>query len=152
MIEVGSKCPLCGKRPKISAIRFPSGNITLPCSCIIDQNSIAVIETWEYAVIFFQKINAVPIKVRESHKNYIGDILQLKKEDAIMQVTYKGFTGELKKLERIDCVFVCVDGMTKPSTLYVLEIYDPEKKATVHFGNVNLADVKFSGGEVSFNG
>lgn len=67
-----------------------------------------------------------------------------------MKATYNGFTGELKKLERIDCVLVCVDGMTKPPTLYVLEIYDTEKKATVHFENVNLADVKFSGGEVSF--
>lgn len=69
-----------------------------------------------------------------------------------MKATYNGFTGELKKLERIDCVFVCVDGMTKPHTLYVLEIYDTEKKATVHFENVNLADVKLSGCEVSFNG
>lgn len=56
-----------------------------------------------------------------------------------MQVSYNGFTGELVKLERhtVYCY-------------YDLSIYDSEKQVTHSFTGVNLEDVKFLGGEVSF--
>lgn len=63
-----------------------------------------------------------------------------------MQVSYKGFTGELVKLER------------KPNTktyheyIYDLSIYDSEKQVTHSFTSVKLEDVKFSGGVMTFGG
>lgn len=68
----------------------------------------------------------------------------IKKEDT-MQVTYNGFTGELVKLER------------KPQPMferyfYDLSIYDSEKQVTHSFAGVKLEDVKFLGGEVTFDG
>ena len=63
-----------------------------------------------------------------------------KKGVETVKVTYKGFTGELGKLERThygDC-------------RYSLSIYDSEKNVTHSFTGVNLEDVKFLGGLVSF--
>lgn len=59
-----------------------------------------------------------------------------------MQVTYNGFTGELVNLEKTFC---------KPQS-YDLSIYDSEKQDTISFTGVNLEDVKFSGGAVTFGG
>ncbi|NCE63725.1 hypothetical protein D1159_03810 [Pseudoflavonifractor sp. 524-17] len=63
-----------------------------------------------------------------------------------MQVIYNGFTGELVKLERKD-FRSCGCGIT-----YMLEIYDSEKQVTHSFTGVNLEDVKFLGGAVTFGG
>ena len=65
-----------------------------------------------------------------------------KKEDATMQVTYDGFTGELVKLEKTFC---------RPQS-YNLAIYDSEKQATISFTGVKLEDVKFLSGAVTFGG
>lgn len=64
-----------------------------------------------------------------------------------MKATYNGMTGELVKLEAI-----YLSHSKDLSNAYNLSIYDREKKCEHSFYNVNLADVKFSGGEVSFIG
>lgn len=74
------------------------------------------------------------------------------KEETEMKVTYNGMTGDLMELIRNPIRGMTLDGRVVGGITYDLTIYDHEKKATVHFENVNLADVKFSGGEVSFNG
>lgn len=68
-----------------------------------------------------------------------------------MQVTYKGFTGELDSLVRTT---VTVDGSYSvcPKTLYDLSIYDSEKQVTHSFTGVNLEDVKFLGGTAIMSG
>lgn len=65
-----------------------------------------------------------------------------------MQVSYKGFAGELDKLTRSD--FYPRNDPCK--MLYDLSIYDSEKKVTYSFTGVKLEDVKFLGGAVSFGG
>lgn len=72
-MEVGSKCPICGKRPKIDAIKFPAGVLELPCTCMFRKDVSVVIENWEYEV-----------------KRYQGKIKE--------KVSYNGFTGELVSL------------------------------------------------------
>lgn len=62
-----------------------------------------------------------------------------------MTATYNGITGELVRLER---KWNPMHGIY----LYDLDIYDKEKQATISFQNVKLTDVKFSGGEVRFDG
>lgn len=57
-----------------------------------------------------------------------------------MQVSYNGFTGELVKLEKSFC----------NTKAYDLSIYDSEKQVAHSFTGVNLEDVKFLGGAVSF--
>lgn len=64
-----------------------------------------------------------------------------------MQVTYDGFTGELKKLERED---LSAFGMR--DSVYDLSIYDSEKRVTHSFTSVKMEDVKFLCGVVSFGG
>ena len=61
-------------------------------------------------------------------------------EDCKMKVSYKGFTGDLLKLE-----------LEKSYTgKYTLELLDEEKSAKISFSGVSLNDVKFLGGEVTF--
>ena len=62
-----------------------------------------------------------------------------------MQVTYKGFTGELVKLERED-----LRAFGVKDRIYNLSIYDSEHRVTHSFAGVKLEDVKFLSGEVSF--
>lgn len=63
-----------------------------------------------------------------------------------MKVTYNGFTGLLMKL----------DGEhSRNSTFgrfFDLTIFDMEKNVTYYFACVDIADVKFMGGAVSFGG
>jgi len=81
--------------------------------------------------------------LKEVAKKDMEHILQYvekpKKEEPAMQVSYNGFTGELMKLARYERL-----------NKYDLSIYDGEKKVTHSFTNVDLSDVKFSGGAVSF--
>lgn len=72
------------------------------------------------------------------------------KEATTMKATYNGMTGDLMELVRNPIRGMTLGGRVVGGITYDLTIYDPEKKATVHFENVNLSDVKFSGGEVSF--
>lgn len=61
-------------------------------------------------------------------------------EERKMKVSYKGFTGDLLKLE-----------LEKSYTgKYTLELWDEEKAAKISFSGVSLNDVKFLGGEVTF--
>ena len=60
-----------------------------------------------------------------------------------MYVTYKGFTGELFKLEKD------FDHL-RNGVVYNLDIRDHEKEVTHSFDKVRLSDVKFLGGVVSF--
>ena len=62
------------------------------------------------------------------------------REERKMKVSYKGFTGDLLKLE-----------LEKSYTgKYTLELWDEEKAAKISFSCVSLNDVKFLGGEVTF--
>lgn len=66
-----------------------------------------------------------------------------------MQVSYKGFIGQLVKMER------CRNEFFNPhveKTIYDLSVYDSEKQVTHSFTGVKLEDVKFLGGAVSFVG
>lgn len=75
------------------------------------------------------------------------------KDATTMQVTYNGFTGELVKIERVSRDRVDVPIGEKSSRIpFDLSIYDSEKNVTHSFTGVKLEDVKFLGGEVSFNG
>ena len=69
-----------------------------------------------------------------------------KKEDAAMQVTYNGFTGELVKLEQKKI------GIADEISVYDLSIYDEEKNVIHSFTGVKLEDVKFLSGAVTFGG
>lgn len=64
----------------------------------------------------------------------------IKQGELTVKVSYNGFTGELVKLERAFC----------NRGFYELSIWDAEKKVTHSFSGVNLKDVKFLGGSVSF--
>lgn len=65
-------------------------------------------------------------------------------EECSMKVSYNGFTGELVKLERDFNIINC--------RKYILVIRDGEKAANISFDRVNIEDVKFIGGSVSFGG
>ena len=72
-----------------------------------------------------------------------------------MQVTYNGFTGELVKMEKKETdkyTLSPYDTERHPVFAYDLSIYDSEKQVTHSFTGVNLEDVKFMGGAVSFDG
>lgn len=72
-----------------------------------------------------------------------------KQEVTTMEVTYHGFTGELEKLEKKKVINQCPP-FDKP--LYDLSIYDSVKQVTHYFSSINLTDVKFLCGEVTFGG
>lgn len=65
-----------------------------------------------------------------------------------MQVTYKGFTGELVKLERTREYENHGYGNVY-SPLYSISIYDRENKVTYSFNDVKKEDLKFQGVEVT---
>lgn len=69
-----------------------------------------------------------------------------KMEGTAMQATYKGFTGEIVKLERHTIAF-CTEHY-----VYDLSIYDCVKRVTHSFTGVNLEDVKFLGGTAIMSG
>lgn len=79
-------------------------------------------------------------------------------EECKMKVSYKGFTGELLKLEAekaSDVNFVFCDWQLPVKHAgytgkYTLELWDEEKAAKISFSGVSLKDVKFLGGEVTF--
>lgn len=79
----------------------------------------------------------------------INEAMQDKQEEPTMKVSYNGFTGELVKMERKTPLGVYV--YTDYHIEYDLSIYDHEKKVTHSFTNVNLKDVKFLSGSVSFD-
>ena len=78
--------------------------------------------------------------------------------DSKMKVSYKGFTGELLKLEAekvSDINFIFCDGPLPVKHAghtgkYTRELWDEEKAAKISFSDVYMKDVKFLGGEVTF--
>lgn len=82
---------------------------------------------------------------------------QDEKENKTMKVSYKGFTGELVKLERkirsgiYDSASSCASS-SAPVIYYCydISIYDAEKKVTHSFEKVNKEDITFLNGKVSF--
>lgn len=74
------------------------------------------------------------------------DYQEKKKEETNMQITYKGYSGELVKLEKTKCPPL------NGAHIYDISIYDGENMCTHSFTNIKLEDVKFIGGVVSFNG
>lgn len=97
---------------------------------------------------FYSKMVTEPHRLRQPHKEYGGAIYRTKQEEPTMKVSYNGFTGELVKLERKTTLGVYVH--TDYHIEYDLSIYDHEKKVTHSFTNVNMKDVEFLGGSVSF--
>lgn len=75
-----------------------------------------------------------------------------------MQVIYKGFTGELVKLERSTSgKFKFPVGLTETENIefewfYDLSIYDSKNQVTHSFTGVKMEDMKFLGGAVTFGG
>ena len=72
-------------------------------------------------------------------------------EHHMIQVSYKGFTGELVKLEKTRDP--AKEVFLVPSVVgesYSISIYDPETKATHSFADVFPQDVKFLGGATVF--
>jgi hypothetical protein len=73
-----------------------------------------------------------------------------KKEATTMQVTYNGFTGELVKLER---TFTTYPHVAEFATYdLVISVLQNGVCAKVSFTGVKLEDMKFLGGEVTFDG
>ena len=69
----------------------------------------------------------------------------------MIQVSYKGFTGELVKLEKTRDL--AKEGFLVPNAVgvsYSISFYDPETKATHSFADVFPQDVKFLGGATVF--
>lgn len=67
-------------------------------------------------------------------------------EKPTMKVSYNGFTGLLLKLEAKISELRMISGAAP----YSLDIWDEDKHVTYSFNGVNLADIKFLGGAVSF--
>lgn len=86
----------------------------------------------------------------KKYRKIFLDALNEKKEAPTMQVEYNGFTGELVKLERKENRYAALPGIGIQR--YNLSIYDAEKRVTHSFDGVNLEDIKFLGGAVSFGG
>lgn len=79
----------------------------------------------------------------------------IKKEAPTMQVTYKGFTGDLVKLEKKETglyILSPFDTEKQPVFRYDLNLYDSEKQITYSFTGVKLENVKFLVGAVTFGG
>ena len=76
-------------------------------------------------------------------------IKEVKKEEIALKVSYKEFEGELVKLEQKKGVF---NGAVLLKYAYDISIFDAERKVTYSFTNVELEDLKFLGGAVSFGG
>lgn len=83
------------------------------------------------------------VKMKEEQRKSLSKMIDVKKGATTMRVSYNGFTGELVKLEK---KFDPYGG----GTVYDLSIYDSEKQVTHSFTGVQLEDVKFLGGVVSF--
>ncbi len=77
-----------------------------------------------------------------------GAISENKKEENTMKVSYKGVTGELVRLERVD-MSSCICATAQPYK-WEMDIWDNEKRCKVSFPGVSLKDVRFLGGEVSY--
>ena len=74
--------------------------------------------------------------------------LQKNKEENTMKVSYKGVTGGMVRLERIEVP--CNAYSAAHPYKWELDIWDNEKDCKVSFSNVSLKDVKFLGGEVTY--
>ena len=104
-------CPVCGRTSKSFSVCHKIGSCY---ECSNRKEMEEIIESWNKSV-----------SEREERK---------------MKVSYKGFTGDLLKLE-----------LEKSYTgKYTLELWDEEKAAKISFSGVSLKDVKFLGGEVTF--
>ena len=75
-----------------------------------------------------------------------GDHQEMKKEETTMRITYKGYTGELVKLEQKKI------GIADEISVYDLSIHDEEKNVIHSFTGVKLDDVNFLSRAVSFGG
>lgn len=139
------KCEICGFTEKVDKF--------YACGCNEKSESAFLCQFCR------EKIQRIPyalpsIPIGWTFAQYISWILhgteklannRKEKEDTTMQVTYNGFTGELVKLEKIN-----LPPDIKPA--YNLPIFCNEKKVIHSFSCINLEDVKFLGGAVSFGG
>ena len=88
----------------------------------------------------------------EKYRRIIIDELN-KKEAPSMQVSYKGFTGELVKLERketFDPSVYLTGRFEEKISVYDISIYESEKQVTHSFIDAKMEDVKFIGWNISF--
>ena len=122
-------CPVCGRTSKPFSVCHKIGSYY---ECSSRKEMEEVIESWNKAV-------------SES-------------EERKMKVSYKGFTGDLIKIEAeksSDYNFIFCDGPLPIKHAgytgkYTLELCDEEKAAKISFSGVSLNDVKFLGCEVTF--
>ena len=122
-------CPVCGMTSKSFSVRHKIGSYY---ECSNRKELEEVIESWNKSV-------------SES-------------EERKMKVFYKGFAGNLLKLEAEKAsdgnFFFCEGSLTVKHAgntwKYTLELWDEEKAAKISFSGVSLKDVKFLGGEVTF--
>lgn len=122
-------CPVCGRTSKSFSVCHKIGSYY---ECSNRKEMEQVIEYWNKDV--------------------------LESEERKMKVSYKGFTGDLIKLEAeksSDVNFIFCDGPLPVkhdgyTGKYTLELWDEEKSAKISFPGVSLKDVKFLGGEVTF--
>lgn len=84
----------------------------------------------------------------ESPVEYLQKLINERlKEANTMKVSYKGITGELIRLERIDVPCSCT---TAQPYKWELDIWDNARNCKVSFPSASKKDIKFLGGEVTY--
>lgn len=78
---------------------------------------------------------------------FSGWIRNKESEECSMKVSYNGFTGTLVKLEYSNSELGLVHGVIS----YNLDIFDSDKNATHSFRNIDIRELRFLNGTMSFN-
>lgn len=148
-----SKCPFCGEETLSFGIRgelaercgarYWEDFYTYKCQACGVEWEVNV-ETGKRDITQSPGMRALKRLVESKDTDFSPCKYDAKKETTTMQVSYNGFTGELAKLERKPDMKMC------HGYIYDISIYDSEKQVTHSFTGVNLEDVKFLGGAVSF--
>lgn len=142
------KCEICGSENNT--------DVFYVCAC--DENSPSAVLCQKCKEKYLKHIGTFSHSLPEipfgwSYARYIESFIREetekddKKEETAMTVSYKGFTGELVKMER---KMVPLMAPNLCSFSYDISIYDGEKQANISFTGVRLEDVKFLGGAVTF--
>lgn len=137
----------CNTRPQCAAI---SGNATAYLYCHVCGRTSKSFSVCHKIGSYYECSNR---KEMEEVIEYWNKSVS-ESEERKMKVSYKGFTGELLKLEREEKQSGGLASLSgsrcEPFFFYKLDIFDKEKDAKISFHDVLLRDVKFLGGEVTF--
>ncbi len=118
--------------------------MTNPNSLFNNRNTPSWKEFWE----FLYQMNGLDCTLFSEDPFFNGGVTMKNKEENTMKVSYKGVTGELIRLERVD-MSGCICTTAQPYK-WEMDIWDNEKGCKVSFSGVSLKDVKFLGGEVTY--